>query len=385
MSQPVRVVFRSARRAAPAEGEGLRVALYQGQGPVGSREAVEQNLERLAEVAALAADYDCQTVVFPEKYTTGYAIGPEQCRELAEHREGPSIERARLVAKEHGLAVVLPYPERDGDAFYDSISVIASDGLVAANYRKTHLYGAAERRNYSFGQELPPVVTINGVGVGVLNCYECEFPPLYQYLADQGAKIVLGPTAADGHFRLADGTMSQVPYQDATRHIIPAMASIWRLFIAYANRRGWEQVPMRRLAVPGQLRCLGARRRTPHRRHRRRPPPRQPAHRRLPPRRGGSLQPRRPPPHRQPPHPQPRPTPHPLRTASCRHRRTRWCADIGPIPHTAGRRPEGRSGPGCGRPRPGGRRRPRTAGTRRCTRPEHPAGVATTVPAVRTP
>ncbi|WP_371613995.1 nitrilase-related carbon-nitrogen hydrolase [Streptomyces sp. NBC_00454] len=243
MLQPVRVVFRSALRAAPIFGEGLRVALYQGQGPVGSREAVERNLERLTEVAALAADYSCQAVVFPEKYTTGYAIDPEQCRELAEHREGPSIERARLVAKEHGLAVVLPYPERDGDTFYDSISVIGPDGLVAANYRKTHLYGAAERRNYSFGQDLPPVVHLNGIAVGVLNCYECEFPPLYQYLSEQGATIVLGPTAADGHFRLADGTMSQVPYQDATRHIIPAMASIWRLFIAYANRRGWEQVP----------------------------------------------------------------------------------------------------------------------------------------------
>ncbi|XMN11173.1 nitrilase-related carbon-nitrogen hydrolase [Streptomyces griseobrunneus] len=243
MTQPVRIVFRSALRDAPAAGEGLRVALYQGQGPVGSREAVRQNMDRLAEVSALAAAYDCQVVVFPEKYTTGYAIDPGQCRELAEHREGPSIDRARLAAKENGLAVVLPYPECDGSDFYDSISVICADGQVAANYRKTHLYGAAERRNYSFGQELPPLVTINGITVGVLNCYECEFPPLYQYLAEHGAQIVLGPTAADGHFRLADGTMSRVPYQDATRHIIPAMASIWRLFVAYANRRGWEQVP----------------------------------------------------------------------------------------------------------------------------------------------
>jgi predicted amidohydrolase len=219
------------------------VGLFQGQGAVGSPEAVRENLERLVEVTELAASYGCQVLVFPEKYTTGYAIDPGQCRELAEYREGPSVERARLAAKENQLALVLPYPERDGTQFYDSISVIAADGQVAANYRKTHLYGAAERRNYSFGQDLPPVVELNGVAVGVLNCYECEFPPLYQYLAEQGAKVVLGPTAADGHFRLADGTMSQVPYQDATRHIIPAMASIWRLFVAYANRRGWEQVP----------------------------------------------------------------------------------------------------------------------------------------------
>ncbi|WP_329286993.1 nitrilase-related carbon-nitrogen hydrolase [Streptomyces sp. NBC_00691] len=243
MKEPVRIVFRSALERPPAAGQGLRVALYQGQGAVGSREAVEQNMDRLSEVTALAADYGCQVMVFPEKYTTGYAIDPGQCRELAEHCLGPSIDKARLAAKENGLSVVLPYPEREGDDFYDSISVIAADGQVAANYRKTHLYGAAERRNYSFGQELPPLVSINGITVGVLNCYECEFPPLYQYLAERGARIVLGPTAADGHFRLADGTMSRVPYQDATRHIIPAMASIWRLFVAYANRRGWEQVP----------------------------------------------------------------------------------------------------------------------------------------------
>ncbi|MFF7073106.1 nitrilase-related carbon-nitrogen hydrolase [Streptomyces pseudovenezuelae] len=243
MKDPVRIVFRSALDRPPAMGDGLRVGIYQGQGPVGSAAAVERNLERMEEVAALAGGYGCQVLVFPEKYTTGYAIGVEECRDLAEHALGPSVERARLAAKECGLALVLPYPERDGERFYDAVSVIAADGLVLANYRKSHLYGAAERRNYSFGHELPPVVSVNGIGVGVLNCYECEFPPLYQSLAERGAQVVLGPTAADFHFRLADGTMSQVPYQDATRHIIPAMASIWRLFIAYANRRGWEQVP----------------------------------------------------------------------------------------------------------------------------------------------
>ncbi|WUD84101.1 hypothetical protein OG490_28085 [Streptomyces sp. NBC_00503] len=76
------------------------MALYQGQGPVGSRQAVEQNLERLVEVTALAADYGCQVVVFPEKHTTGYAIDPEQCRQLAKHRDGPSVERARLAGRQ---------------------------------------------------------------------------------------------------------------------------------------------------------------------------------------------------------------------------------------------------------------------------------------------
>lgn len=243
MTEPVRVVFRSAFDRPPGPGTGLRVGLYQGQGQVGDAQAVRANLERLSEAAGVAAAYGCHVCVFPEKYTTGYALDLEGCRRLAEYAEGGSVQQARLAAKENGLALVVPYLERDGGELFDSVSIIAADGQVMANYRKTHLYGGAERRNYSFGQDLPPAFEINEVRVGVLNCYECEFPPLYQYLAERGVKVVLGPTAADFHFRLADGSMSRVPYQDATRHIIPAMASIWGLFVAYANRRGWERVP----------------------------------------------------------------------------------------------------------------------------------------------
>lgn len=244
-SSGVRVTARLRTREPPAPGTGVRVALYQGQSaaPVGSPEAVSANLRRMDDVTELTARYRCHICVFPEKFNTGYAIGLQEARLLAEPCDGPSVEAARLAAKRHGLAVVLPYPEREGAFLYDSICVVARDGTVAANYRKTHLYGAAERRNYTAGDSLPPVFELNGVPTAVLNCYECEFPPLYQYLAEAGTRLVLGPTAADYHFPLADGSVSLVPYQDATRHIIPAMASIWRMFVGYANRRGWEHTP----------------------------------------------------------------------------------------------------------------------------------------------
>jgi 5-aminopentanamidase len=243
MKQPVSIVCRTSTRTPPPHGDGLRIALYQGEGPVGSAEAVKENLQRLDEVAAVAADYGCHVCVFPEKYNTGYAITKQMCEELAEHVDGPSVSHAREVAAATRMTIVLPFPETDGAGrYYDAIAVAGHDGQLLATYRKTHLYGAAERRNYSFGEQLPPVIDINGLPAGILNCYECEMPPLYQYLAEQGARLVIGPTAADRHFRLADGSVSQVPYQDATRHIIPAMASIWKLFVAYANRRGWEHI-----------------------------------------------------------------------------------------------------------------------------------------------
>jgi len=247
MDQPLRVVGKLKSKNPPEKNEGLRLAVYQGMGPVGSDEAVNENLKRMAEVVEKAKSYQAHLCVFPEKYNTGYAITLDQCHELAETNNGRSIQKAMEIAKDNQVAIIMPYPEVDkGEKkprYYDSIAFIGKNGSLLSNYRKTHLYGAAERRNYSFGNEFPPINEINGFPVGLLNCYECEFPPLYQYLAEKGAKLVIGPTAADYHFTMTDGTETQVPYQDATRHIIPAMASVWKLFVCYANRRGWEKVP----------------------------------------------------------------------------------------------------------------------------------------------
>lgn len=241
----IRVAARLLHQDPPEPGAGVRVALYQGQSaePVGTTQAVEANLDRLDEVIEMAARYQCHVCAFPEKYTTGYSTTVEQEKTLGETHDGPSENRVRLAAKRHKMGIILPYAERDGDKMYDTIMVIGPNGEELASHRKIHLYGAAERNNYTPGDTMPPVFDLNGVRSGVLNCYECEFPTLYQHLAEQGAHLVIGPTAADSHFPLADGTVSLVPYQDATKHIIPAMASIWRMFVAYANRRGWEHTP----------------------------------------------------------------------------------------------------------------------------------------------
>ena len=36
----------------------------------------------------------------------------------------------------------------------------------------------------------PPVVTVDGVGVGVTLCYDVRFPYLYTELADRGASVI---------------------------------------------------------------------------------------------------------------------------------------------------------------------------------------------------
>lgn len=240
------------KKDLPQRGQGIRLAIYQGERPVGTPEAVQSNIEKVEEVVKQAKKYDAQLISFPELYLTGYALNPDLVKQLAEEVNGPSIRKVSEIAKDNNMAIICPYPELDSSPgevrYYDSIAFIDSDGSLLQNYRKTHLFGQAERDNFSFGytetgkENLFPVVNVADFPVGILNCYEAEFPELSRILALKGAKLIIIPTAADYYYTLSDGKRTQVPYPDVTKNIIPANAYLNKIFIAYSNRCSYEAV-----------------------------------------------------------------------------------------------------------------------------------------------
>lgn len=237
---------------APAPGTGLRLAIWQGTGIAATLEAVNENLERLDQVAALAAAQQVQLLAFPELYLSGYIVTPELARQLAEPVDGPSLQRVAQAARTHRLAIACPYPERaqvgSEERFYDAIALFDADGTLLRNYRKTHLWGPDEKRCWSPGYELPEegppftVHAVNGFPVGLLNCYEAEFPELSRCVALNGAKLILIPTAADGFAILSTGERTDRPYPDVSRTLIVSNAIHNNCFVAYANRCGEETV-----------------------------------------------------------------------------------------------------------------------------------------------
>ncbi|MEM0967491.1 MAG: nitrilase-related carbon-nitrogen hydrolase [Verrucomicrobiota bacterium] len=227
----------------PKHGSGIRLAIYQAQGACGDG-ATEQNLARLEMAVAKAKQYHAQCIAFPEIYLQGYTQNPETAHATAETSDGPSITRIREIAQEHQMGIIVSYGERiegqDRTYYYDSIAVIDEHGALLDSYPKCHLYGQQERDNWDVGNSDYPVHNIAGFPVGVVNCYECEFPELMRILALKGAKLIVGPTAADTFYRLPDGRMSSVPYPDVAKVQFPANAYANNLFFAYVNRCGYE-------------------------------------------------------------------------------------------------------------------------------------------------
>lgn len=237
-------VISSVYEAPPEAEQGVRLAIFQAQAAYGPG-ASAKNMDLLEVTARKAKALGVQLLTFPELYVPGYTLNPEEAKEVAEFADGPSISRARKIAAELHMAMLVPYAEKAetdaGMLVYDSIAVIDESGTLVTSYKKTHLYAQQERDNWSFGSEPPPVFVTNGFHVGVLNCYENEFPELSRLLALKGAKLIVGPTAADCYYRMPNGERSAVPYPDISTVLLPAFAYANNIFFAYANRCGTEK------------------------------------------------------------------------------------------------------------------------------------------------
>jgi predicted amidohydrolase len=230
----------------PAFGEGLRLAVFQGKGPVGSAAAIAYNLRQLESAVATAVGFGAQLISFPELYLSGYAASPEIMHRLAMGIESDTLRRVAEVAKAAGIGIICPYPEQavvGGETrYYDAIALFGPDGGLLKNYRKTHLWGPDEKKIWHFGHQHPEedepfsVSEVNGLPVGLLNCYEAEFPELTRKLALQGAKLVVIPTAADESTRLSTGKWTTPPYPDISKTLIPAHAWENIIFVSYSNR-----------------------------------------------------------------------------------------------------------------------------------------------------
>ncbi|HEY0937919.1 MAG TPA: nitrilase-related carbon-nitrogen hydrolase [Trebonia sp.] len=171
----------------------LRVAAWQCR--PGSFD-VAGNLRRLDEACAAAAAGRADVLVTPEMFTTGYAITRDGVRRLAEDAGGPTEAAVAGIARRHRLAIVYGHPERAGTAgAYNAATLTGPDGVVRGRHRKVHLYGDLDREQFLPGDAAPAPFDFGGSRVGMLICYDVEFPEPVRRLAVGGARTVLVPTA----------------------------------------------------------------------------------------------------------------------------------------------------------------------------------------------
>lgn len=205
-------------------GAALQVAILQCEGSPGEPEA---NLALLDAACAQSVAAGDTLLVTPELFLSGYNIGPEAGR-LAVCRDDPLLARLSELSSRHGIGLCVGYPERAEGAVYNSALLIEPGGQVLGNYRKHRPIGDYEHATFARGNTGDMTATIAGVQVGVLICYDVEFPENARRLARAGVELIIVPTALPHDFGFVSEKM------------VPTRAFENGVFVAYADRCGVE-------------------------------------------------------------------------------------------------------------------------------------------------
>jgi predicted amidohydrolase len=178
-----------------------------------------------AEIAAtLGANSEVELAVFPEMFLGGYDL--ERVGETAVELEGPEVAVVRAAARGSNAALIVGAAERRGEGIANSLLAIDSDGEIVAVHRKTTLWGV-EQEAFVAGESLT-IVELAGRKVGLMLCYEVEFPEIARALAVAGAELLVTASA------------NMAPHYDDHELASRARALDNRLCHIYVNRSGSE-------------------------------------------------------------------------------------------------------------------------------------------------
>lgn len=150
----------------------------------------ELNLKKATELIEEASKNEVNLIVFPELYYTGYFNRRKKFYELSETKEEFYL-KIKDIAKKYNISIIMGYSEKENDKYYNSIIYVSENGKFLFNYRKIYCW-KEEKRTFEQGDKLFVAETKFGK-IGLLSCYDIEFPELFRILHFKGAELVICP------------------------------------------------------------------------------------------------------------------------------------------------------------------------------------------------
>lgn len=175
-----------------------------------------------------------EVVVFPELATSGYAFRSRaEAASTAIEATDPVFSELAQIAASGPAIFVVGFCELGADGeLFNSAALVDGSG-VRGVYRKTHLWDT-EKKIFRPGAETPVVIDTFVGRIGVLICYDLEFPEMPRSLALAGADLIAVPT---------NWPLSARPFAERPPEVNIAMAAarVNRVPIACCDRCGTER------------------------------------------------------------------------------------------------------------------------------------------------
>ena len=201
--------------------------------------AVEENIEaarRLLEGAcALRPDIVCLPEVFGS-----VGVEYEHAEEVAQPVPGPITDMVAEVARCHSTYVICPLLEKRDGQVYNSAVMIDRSGQIAGVYEKVHPVTSSSdytvlEHGVTPGSE-PKVFETDFGRLGILICFDINWPEEWAKLKRRGAEVVFWPSAYSGGFPLQAYAFLHNYYVVTSTHVESRIIDVTGEIVAQTGR-----------------------------------------------------------------------------------------------------------------------------------------------------
>jgi predicted amidohydrolase len=184
------------------EGSELKIAMLQ----MPSMSDQLWNMNKGDEYCRIAKSLNADIALFPEMVNSGYKsfnfktpLAMQNWKGMGESRNGEFVKHFQKLAKELEMAIVITYLEKTDSLPKNSASLIDRHGHLIMTYSKVHTVDVYQMESaMSPGTDFYVTeldTKIGKVKVGIMICYDREFPESARILMLKGAELILTPNA----------------------------------------------------------------------------------------------------------------------------------------------------------------------------------------------
>ncbi len=141
-----------------------------------------ENLRRAEKFIEKAKVDDCDVVVFPEMFNSGFSMNADV---VAESIDGTTGQMLSQLANKHQINILAGITEKNGKEFRNIAIMFDRKGMLKAKYIKNYPYSNAGEDKYYIAGNKPEIFEIDGIKSSVFICYDLRFPELFRKVAKQ--------------------------------------------------------------------------------------------------------------------------------------------------------------------------------------------------------
>lgn len=151
---------------------------------------IDINIETIIETMKEAAENNADILLLPECFITGYDLPMTYEKSISD--DDVRIVQICEKAKEYNIGVVLTSFTKGKTQPQNSAFVINKSGEILMKYSKVHTCDFADEKTVESGTEFK-VCNFEGIQLGIMICYDREYPESARILMLKGAEVILVP------------------------------------------------------------------------------------------------------------------------------------------------------------------------------------------------